>query len=102
MLQPRNSWYYRPDQSAAAEPVEIVVTGHLWANDSETLRDTATARLGIALLPTWLIADDLRAGRLTAVTPELEWLIAPGPERAIWAIYPPKKIMLPMRSGLSR
>jgi DNA-binding transcriptional LysR family regulator len=26
---------------------------------------------------------------------DYEWLIAPGPGRAIWAIYPPKKVVPP-------
>jgi DNA-binding transcriptional LysR family regulator len=30
-----------------------------------------------------------------SVLPEYEWLIAPGPERAIWAVYPPKKVVSP-------
>jgi len=72
-----------------------VVSGHLRANDSQVLRDAALDDLGIALLPTWLIGEDLRSGRLEAVLANWEWLMAPGPERAIWAVYPPKKIIPP-------
>jgi DNA-binding transcriptional LysR family regulator len=93
-LQPTGAWYHRPT-AATGEPKEIAVTGHLRANDSEALRDAALSGLGIALLPTWLVGDDLRAGRLAAVLTGEEWLIAPGPERAIWAVYPPKKVVAP-------
>ena len=94
-LQPTGSWYCRPMDEPAAVPVEVAVRGRLSANDSDALRDASLAGLGIALLPTWLIADDLRAGRLVAVLSNWEWRIAPGEERAIWAVYPPKKIVSP-------
>lgn len=93
-LQPASAWYFRPGNAAAA-PLEIKVAGRLRANDSEALLDAALAGLGIALLPTWLIGEDLRAGRLVTPLPEWEWLIAPGPERAIWGVYPPKKVLSP-------
>jgi DNA-binding transcriptional LysR family regulator len=94
-LQPTSAWYYREAGKRTGVPREIQVSGHLRANDSETLRDCATSGLGIAILPTWIVSDDLRAGRLISILPELEWLIAVGPERAIWAVYPPKKIVSP-------
>ncbi len=71
------------------------MNGHLRANDSEALLDAALAGLGIALLPTWLTSNDLRAGRLATALHEWEWLIASGPERAIWGVYPPKKVVSP-------
>jgi DNA-binding transcriptional LysR family regulator len=93
-LQPTNSWYYRPRQNTA-ELAEMSVSGHLRANDSDTLHQAALDGLGIALLPTWLVGPDLRAGRLQAVLTGWDWFIAPGPERAIWAVYPPKKVVPP-------
>jgi DNA-binding transcriptional LysR family regulator len=94
-LQPAGAWYFREPGAPAGDAREIPISGHLRANDSETLRDCALAGLGIALLPTWLVSEDVLSGRLIPIFPELEWLIAAGPERAIWAIYPPKKIVAP-------
>jgi DNA-binding transcriptional LysR family regulator len=94
-LQPTGAWYYRPADEPDADVVEVAVNGHLRANDSEALRDAALAGLGIALLPTWLVGDDVRERRLVAVLRDWEWLIASGPERAIWAVYPPKKVVSP-------
>jgi DNA-binding transcriptional LysR family regulator len=94
-LQPTGAWYYRSTDNPLSEPVEIAVNGHLRANDSEALRDAALSGLGIALLPTWLVGPDIRAMRLVAVLPAWQWLIAAGPERAIWAVYPPKKVVSP-------
>jgi DNA-binding transcriptional LysR family regulator len=92
-LQPTGAWYYR--SSDDPEPLEIAVKGHLRANDSQTLRDAALSGVGVALLPTWLVGADIRQKRLVPVLPSYEWLIAPGPERAIWAVYPPKKVVSP-------
>ena len=63
--------------------------------DTEALLTAVLADLGIALLAIWLVADDVKAGRLVLVLPEWEALIAPGPERAIWGLYPPNKIISP-------
>ena len=69
---------------------------------SEALLDAVIAGLGIALLPTWLISDELRSGRLVTLLHGWNWLIAPSPERAIWGIYPPKKVVSPkVKSFLS-
>jgi DNA-binding transcriptional LysR family regulator len=98
-LQPTDAWYFLPRAAAAttrpAEPLEIKITGRLRANDSEALLGAALDGFGIALLPTWLAAEDIRAGRLTPLLPEWEVRIAPGPPRAVWGIYPPKKIVAP-------
>ncbi|MBO1326676.1 LysR family transcriptional regulator [Acetobacter sp. TBRC 12305] len=94
-LQPADAWYYRPQGKPEQPAHEIAVDGRLRANDSETLRDAALAGLGIALLPTWLVAADIHEQRLRSVLAQWEWLLAPGPERAIWAVYPPKKVVAP-------
>ena len=94
-LQSTESWYWRERGKTGVEPKEVSISGHLRANDSEALLASAVDGVGIALLPTWLVAEDIRSGRLLPVLSEWEWLIAPGPERAIWAVYPPKKIVSP-------
>jgi len=94
-LQPKPAWYFRRTTEPEAEPVEIAVQGRFRANDSEALLEAALAGLGIALLPSWLAGAEIRAGRLTALLPGWEALIAPGPERAIWGVYPAKRIVAP-------
>ena len=94
-LQPTGAWYYRSADDPHSEPLEIAVNGHLRANDSEAQRDAALSGLGIALLPTLLVGPDVREQHLVAVLTDWEWLMAPGPDRAIWAVYPPKKSFLP-------
>ncbi len=94
-LQPKDAWYFRRRDALLDELVEVPVRGRLRANDSEALLEVVLAGLGIALLPTWLTGDHVSAGRLTTILPEWEGLIAPGPERAIWGVYPPKKVVAP-------
>ncbi|WP_342249128.1 LysR family transcriptional regulator [Sphingomonas sp. OTU376] len=52
---------------------EIVrVRGTVRANHSETLREVAVAGVGMLLMPTWLVGEDIAAGRLCRVLPEWE------------------------------
>ncbi len=43
------------------------VTGNLSTNNGEVLRDVAIAGIGLTLLPTFIVADALRAGTLKAI-----------------------------------
>jgi DNA-binding transcriptional LysR family regulator len=101
-LQPKQAWYFLLRDTSAPEPLEVPVRGRLRANDSEALLDAALAGLGIALLPTWLSREAISAGRLVALLTDWEALIAPWPQRAIWCVYPPKKVVAPkLRAFLS-
>lgn len=53
-------WSFLRD--GAVEHVEI--RGRLAANSSDVLRETVIGGCGIALLPQWLVKDDVRAGRM--------------------------------------
>lgn len=76
----------------APEPALVELHGRLRADDAEAVLALAVAGCGVALLPTWLAADDLRAARLQHVLPE--WEARTGrAEPAVWAAYPPKKIV---------
>ncbi|WP_342650815.1 LysR substrate-binding domain-containing protein [Pseudomonas sp. REB1044] len=45
----------------------VKVSGPLRANNSQMLREAALNGLGIILMPSWLVGDDIRAGRLVQV-----------------------------------
>lgn len=91
-LQPTASWHFR---LASGERRSVDVSGRLRANDSEALLACALAGQGVALLPTWLAHADLARGALLSLLPDWEGSIAQDFETAIWAIYPPKKIVSP-------
>lgn len=99
-LQPSNRWYFC--EKGTAKTAEVVIGGRLRANDSEALLGAALAGLGIALLPTWLVGPEIRSGHLVSLLPEWEGNISVGPERSIWGVYPPKKVVSPkVRAFLS-
>ena len=53
------------------------------------LRTTAIAGGGIILLPTFIIGDDLRAGKLVRLLPDYR-----PPEQGLHALYPPGRHLL--------
>jgi DNA-binding transcriptional LysR family regulator len=78
--------------SAAGKPASLRVCGPLQTNNTLALRDAAIAGLGIADLPGYLAAEDIRAGRLESV---LDAFVAM--ERAVYAVYPPGRAV-PVRA----
>jgi LysR family transcriptional regulator, transcriptional activator for dmlA len=70
--------------STAGKPVNLRVCGPFQTNNTLALRDAAITGLGIADLPAYLAAEDIRAGRLQSV---LDDFVAT--ERAVYAVYPP-------------
>ena len=86
-LQPSHNWYFRDSDGAETA---VPVRGPLRADDSEPLRAAALAGLGLVLLPTWLVGDDLRAGRLERVLPAWQAMIATQPS-GIYGLYPPHR-----------
>jgi DNA-binding transcriptional LysR family regulator len=68
---------------AGADGVQNVrVEGRMACNAPLALRELALAGLGIALLPDWLVGQDLTAGRLRRVLPALA-----SPEVPVTALY---------------
>lgn len=68
------------------------VHGHsrLRLDSGEAIRDAALGGLGIGLLPEFLVADDVRAGRLLHILPDTET-----DEVKIVTIYPTKRFLEP-------
>ncbi|WP_356631110.1 MULTISPECIES: LysR substrate-binding domain-containing protein [Pseudomonas] len=44
----------------------VSVSGPLRANSSQVLREAAVNSMWVILMPSWLVGEDLRAGRLQA------------------------------------
>lgn len=86
-LQPSHNWFF---VDAAGKQTAVPVQGRMQADDSEPLRAGALDALGVVLLPSWLIGDDLRAGRLQRVLPDWQAMIATQPS-GIYGLYPPHR-----------
>lgn len=67
---------------AAGEGREVAVSGRLRANNGDVLRAAALSGLGIILQPTFLVGEDLKAKRLTAVLQD--YPLAP---LSLYAVY---------------
>lgn len=72
---------------------EVRVTGRFAVNGSESLRAAVLDGIGIGLLPTFAIAEDLRAGRVGAVLPDYAAQGTFG--SGIYAIFLPSKFVAP-------
>lgn len=81
----RSRWLFRRAGGGGAEAV--AVRGDLVVSSVLALREAALAGLGPALLPDWLIEDDLRAGRLVDPFPRHHAAAVEG-ETAAWLVYP--------------
>ncbi|TYO66049.1 LysR family transcriptional regulator [Bradyrhizobium hipponense] len=66
----------------------IAARGLLRSNSADILRIAALQGLGIALLPSWAVGDELRSGTLTRILPGCE-----PPASTIYAVYPSNRLM---------
>ena len=87
-------WFFRHQAEAGDAFEEVPVTGTLRADDAEPLRDAAVAGVGVGLLPTWLVGEDIKAGRLRRVLPEWSSMIATTPG-GIFGVFPPHRMVPP-------
>ena len=83
----RNDWIFvGPDGVEQS----VRVSGNLEANNAEALHAAVLQGSGLALLPLWLIGQDLEAGRLVEALPGYH-----APDSAIYAVYPPGRHLSP-------
>jgi len=67
-------------------PETVRVEGSLRCNNGDVMREAAASGLGVALLPTFIAGDDLRAGRLQALLPQYRC-----PELTVYAVFPERR-----------
>ncbi|MCU0570833.1 MAG: LysR family transcriptional regulator [Oculatellaceae cyanobacterium Prado106] len=80
----RSRWIFKDSQG---ERSEIAVSGRTMISSAIALRDCAIAGMGLALLPNWLIDQDLQNGNLINVFPHYE-VTATDFNTAAWLVYP--------------
>jgi DNA-binding transcriptional LysR family regulator len=67
-------------------PVTVTIQPWMHTNNGDTCRAVALAHHGVILQPSFLVAEDLAAGRLVELLPEYRSI-----ELGIYAIYPTRK-----------
>ena len=91
LKSPSGQWLF----SDAGRVVSHAVTGPLLADFGEALRSAALLGEGISMHPTYMVADDIGAGRLTVVLPSIE-----PAGLSIHAIYPQRNVPARVRTFL--
>lgn len=75
--------------AAKDKPAEkLVVTPVLSSTNELLLHIAALQGMGLAMLPKWLIEDDLQEGRLLRVLSDQEW-----PDVTLYGVYPSRKYL---------
>jgi|SRR5579871_3557011 len=78
--------YLRADEwhfSERGEPVRVRVRGRMRADNQEALLEAVLTGAGLALLPTWLIQEELQQGLLQRVLGEFD-----APRTPVYAVFP--------------
>ena len=86
-LSTGNFWRF---QTKTGEERHVRVGGRLTANNGETLKCAAIDGLGVALLPSFILGDSLKTGRLVEVLPSARLA-----DLGIYAVYPPGRFVQP-------
>lgn len=80
----RAAWWFKSDSGAVHE---VPVRGPISISNPLALRAAVREGLGPGLLTDWLVADDLRSGRLVQLLPEFK-ATASEFETGAWLLYP--------------
>lgn len=82
----RYSYQITQDEWRFKDGVAIAVAGTFIANNGDVLRSAALAGLGVARLPSFIVGDDVRSGRLEPALEDFE-----EGELSIYAVYPHRR-----------
>jgi DNA-binding transcriptional LysR family regulator len=85
-----STWLLRRNRTIT----RVSVRGPLIANDGEALLAAALQGSGIILQPSWLVASDLRAGRLVRLLSDYA-VTATAFDTTIHALYPSRRLLSP-------
>ncbi len=85
----RTRWLFRDAEGTVSE---VPVNGDFFISPAIGLLDAALAAMGPALLPHWLVAEDLSAGRLIDVFPAYA-VTATTFDTAAWLLYPSRSFL---------
>ncbi|MFM0169762.1 LysR family transcriptional regulator [Paraburkholderia sediminicola] len=86
----RQVWTFRRETVEERVEVRVEVRGHLLSNSLDILLDAVLAGRGIALLPEWLVAAEIRAGRLMRLFQNFEASPHNG-DAVVYAAYLPNR-----------
>ncbi|WP_119678949.1 LysR family transcriptional regulator [Indioceanicola profundi] len=85
----RDEWTFRA-KPGSNELVHIKVNGRIKANNGDVLRQAAAGGCGIVIMPTFIVGEDLTAGRLAPCL--LDHMVEPS---AVHCVYPANRHLSP-------
>jgi DNA-binding transcriptional LysR family regulator len=91
LLSQRNTW---PFKSPSGEAIELHPQARLTVNNSLLIRSALIAGTGIALIPDFIVREDIASGALVAILTDFEW-----EPFGIFIVRPADR-RLPRRAGL--
>ncbi|WP_373524986.1 substrate binding domain-containing protein, partial [Nostoc sp.] len=80
-------WRFKRD----TEFCEVKVSGSLISSNSEVLRQVCLDGTGLILMPTWLIGEDIRKGKLQGVLTDCQVYPQTSIDMGIYALYLPNR-----------
>ena len=84
-IAPKGVWTFRRDGRKHPVPV----SGTFETDEMDAVRAAVVAGLGISPLPVYMVADDLRSGRLVPLLRRFQIV----PESAIYLVYLPNRTL---------
>lgn len=87
-----DKWYWT---QAGAGWHTVHIHGAVLTNSEALLRTMALSGAGVALVPDWLIQDDIQQERLQVLLPEYELSIEPHQDTYVYALYTERQFVAP-------
>ncbi|NOX76582.1 MAG: LysR family transcriptional regulator [Gammaproteobacteria bacterium] len=81
------NWLFK---DSADEITETTISGKCLVTNSRAIKQCAIAGMGLALLPDWLVCDDIRSGSLVRLFDEFD-VATTDYNGAIWFLYPSRE-----------
>jgi DNA-binding transcriptional LysR family regulator len=87
-------WYFRKGRGQSdAKPGAVNVSGPLRSNQGDVIVRAAQDGLGVALLPSWLVRNELANGSLVNILDSFRWDFAASRESHIQVVFPARKTL---------
>ena len=86
-----NTWQFRKDNSMQ----NIAISGNFQSNTGGAVYRATMSHLGIAVLPTWFIGEDVKQGLLQTVLEDYEVSLPALTQSGIFALYPAGQYLPP-------
>jgi DNA-binding transcriptional LysR family regulator len=86
-----DTWQFRDGKSTQ----NISVSGNFLANTGGALYRAMLSGLGVAVLPTWFVGEDIKQGRLQVLLEDYEVNLPAMTDSAIYALYPAGQYLPP-------